>query len=1117
MNALVEALVAGCDEKFREQALCIDYAKHFQDFWGPDDTPKVLTDLSGRKDLIVVWKEMPKGEGADRLLAEHLTPLDWALAISQKLTAAQQLRTEEPEQLNSEPAISEQLTDAKTIDDLRIHIVDLTCLEYESSFAVSAHLMILNEMPWVRLYAPLTGDYGSTLKRLRAGYRPLMAEKGALLTPKGDLAIAATLPQHIPDPNRFKRLNSLWRGGILESDDHHDLNNLVMPKILDIAMFVGQAVDGTKFQDAFATRIKWCAMLDNIYRAGAISDVEIDGDLDIFVVDDQLKSGWDAIVARLFGFEAIQRDTYESLKFRTISEKSIKGGQQSLYGTSGGDCLLDALGINRTLKKWSVDQSFYRRRTYDSPNRDEANPRPWILALDLRLFVGQKSNERAWFKGLLDVAKELGEDKSYAWPGFAEDEIALLQGWLDPENAVRSAEECAVGHQPADSDSDEMFPGSQSTSVQMSGYGVALTLLPRLCALRWPATPILVFSATGRHGVLSQLSLYGNILFGVRKPNLAGGNLADQAQMFWDGWKENLRGARAILVVQRKLLGLMRQSTISGPEGTALLPRATHKHVVISIDETGDFSTYPKSMVGGVIAIFGGESKEAAIKSSVNFQESLRKFGVNFYERVPYYPETNDFGIHQADIQPKNHDVSSAVEQACTAHGTKIFGFACSVDKRNYSNKSMGYRDQAFLTAISRCIELIAVDLLPTLGIKWNENDNKTSVSLWVATRVHDEESPELATATAKRFDLRHVMRGNLVESIGGDGAGYAITLSALSGRGIIDSFSAAISTLRLRKLPYTKDITRYSSARQWVCQTCSNSTSLTLRDEQAMGLCEVGKNTGRACNGKLAAEYSVMGHVADSILSPMSFPKRGCGDFLEARGSFHFEANDRSLDFLHASRLIDAKRNEDAFQLAAKHDFFVTGINSGDWAKAKLHSRLVTEFLSVAGTVSGWTLASLIGVHAVRPGTGGAFGHSSKAASSRDRARTQRLKHFSAAPAAGKTPSVVEDKLSAHTPTMPPNLVIELTAFGEDVKDPNLDISDLDSVNKHLSRIGLGLLQSPRVERSNRSKNLVVKFELKDQPAAACKQLLAIMTTGQFSVIPGFKRLSQLLLAASQ
>ena len=200
-----------------DQAAVYDYdaPEDFKHLWNT----RYLSDAKLSR-AVVVWdgRQAPSSNDQDNalrnILAPHLTPLDWALSIS--IHAIQHK--------------------AKGIT---IHIVDLTGKDHDE-WSFRARHQWLALMPWVTLHAPLIPESAFW----RAGYRPISGQKRERpllcqcdtfgkrqLTTCG--ALGTTGSGKLED---LKELMHAWSATVARTSDHHDLNNIVGPSVLNSSL-----------------------------------------------------------------------------------------------------------------------------------------------------------------------------------------------------------------------------------------------------------------------------------------------------------------------------------------------------------------------------------------------------------------------------------------------------------------------------------------------------------------------------------------------------------------------------------------------------------------------------------------------------------------------------------------------------------------------------------------------------------------------------------------------------------------------------------------------------------------------------------------------------------------
>jgi hypothetical protein len=921
--------------KLDGQCAVYDYSADFHKFWEDDETlpaPEIIeaTSKSALKALIIVWGEMPDESASDKLLMPHLTPLDWVLAFSMKMLSP----------------------DTGTLEDLdfSIHIIDLTVKAYEDSYASSVRGALLDEMPWVRLYAPLIPPNA----RYRKRHFPLA---GLILSKdlKAELdkvpKMACSLKDHESEARTaLSNISQLWRASVIQSDDHHDLNNIVAPMLIPNLIDPNQPIntsEDTNAQAAFIHRLMWCNLFlvpedsedpeQKLYKAP-----EFPTPLDIVAIDDQLADGWDNVLGLLVGIPKGD-DVKATEEIQLIRES----GELKVYGATKPMWLLEHLGISEvTGDEVDVKAELYSKRTFDTPGLPKSiddSTRPWMLVLDMRLFSGQVSDERDWYAKLANAALKLMTHKDdLAWQGF---------------------------------DDLEFLVESEYSQIDID---TALSLLPRLCSLRWPSVPIIVFSGTGRRGLISKLAEYGNIFLSRPKPNVLGDSPLDQVAAFTESWKREFQSVKSLINVQNHFLSLMKSSEPIYQLNNNW--KTGHLHVVCAFDEVGDFTTKKSSAVGGVILFAFGNNEETAIKNAGIFQENLRNGGVCFYGEPPYYTDKKIVGASITNVLEKKADISNALTNVADSHKETIqlSVFRYRIPESGYSDKS-SYRDSAYIRGLTHCLELIFSDFLPSVGISVERQ--KTTFSLWfpskqasfydehkikeICDKVREKDKSRMvvrnmeneekekqkpaailrARTEALRLDFRHqAINSHLVETIGGYGVAYSIILNALGLRPVLNTVVGAIKSLKARKIPYSDNPSIH-----WFCPDCK----------------EVFQNSSCRIQGhKKYADYSPMSHIADAALHVKKFPNDAVGKNAFSKPLCFDVTEDEVLkDFIYVSRLLDEKRDKDGIKLAYKHGFFCDWMRNSEFAEARIQQRLVSQLRNLSCSVTGIVLTELSGI----------------------------------------------------------------------------------------------------------------------------------------------------------
>jgi hypothetical protein len=899
-------------QKYNSEVAVFDYAADFDKFWHSSDlfTPAPYiankAEDSEYKALIILWDGMPDdGNPISKPLVPHLTPLDWVLAFT----------------------IQKLILGEKTGVNFSIHIVDFTVKAYENAYASLIHGTLLDELPWLNLYAPLVPSNAPYRKRYV--YLDNLMGNYAIQ----ELGYAVTMATALCDREsevleRLKNVADLWRSSVLQSDDHHDLNNIVAPILMPIMMGRDDLSPErlSVIMVAFLHRLKWCGLFD--WKTVKLSDAEFSSSLDIVAIDDQLAMGWDGVLGALVGISP------ENVKAMPDSDQiEVLGSISSinLYGATNPNCLLKDLGITQDAGTVKVDINLYKRRKFDSPKPLDSNSRPWMLVLDMRLFSGKISEEQAWYGTLASAAIRIAEEckGELAWSGFDE--------------------------------SEQIQHLANGGALDEAHTDTALSLFARLCALRWPSVPIIVFSATGRRGLTAKLAEYGNIFLSSQKPNVLAGNQGEQVAAFMESWARELQAALSLINVQSSLLKLTRANNSVGKNNST--QTSPHKHIIMALDEAGDFTVDPQSAIGGVMLVAEGTSKEDAIKNAYVFQESLRKEGINFYEQPPYYTDASMPGNHVAAFIKKKTDISAMLKKVKNvSRGITLSSFRYVIPMQGYTTNA--YKDEAYLRGLTRCIEIATCEMLPSLGVDWTNN---VTISAWFPTKQTGFEDSSVQTGVdaasqaAMAYDFRLERFGSSrVEALGGFGKAYSIFLTAIGERREFIKIMKAIVSLKARKIPYADDDGRFSPANDWYCKDC-NIVERRV-PPKAKGLAA---NCNMHQKSVTIADYSVMSHLADAIINKNKSPNDGYyKNELNAAYSFNVIENVKLNDFLHTARLFDQEREIDGFKLAYKYDSFIEGINEkGSGALAPIERRLIQKLNEFAPDLKGTTLTELAGI----------------------------------------------------------------------------------------------------------------------------------------------------------
>ncbi|HED00484.1 MAG TPA: hypothetical protein ENN18_08880 [Proteobacteria bacterium] len=541
-----------------------DYCTDFEKLWSDVSAgngsgtmlPKVIFQAiaAEKKALIVIWDDLPQDDGPAKL-GPHLTPLDWALAFSTRV-------------IKSGMAGGEQFS---------IHIVDLTSTRFENSFAVQMAASICEAMPWVKLYAPLPRGRRAyetqfPIQELQAGTWP--EAKIKLPAAPGGKAV-----------ERLDKLNQAWRAWVVQSKDHHDVNNVIGPDILSESGKRHQGLPG-----AFLTRLTWSGHdLKQVSdwkpwdAAKAVGDL-FGRPLSVLVVDDQLRQGWERFVCRLFGQTFDEKSTPTKDKFYRLNA-SNRSTQVHVQGCLGSQPLIDFL-----------KNANFRIRDFSKQIRRDKEPSPELILLDLRLYA-QVTEAREQARLLLDIVNKTGG--GLAWPAIDQDEIQDIKNWRNgASEATRAPDE-------------------------------ALLLLPRLLALALPLTPIILFSSTGQAWIRDRLKPYQNIFTGFEKPRVLSNPASVEASIsaLRDGLDKAVKMMRLRLqLAHAQQAGKIAASKLVPPNDVRLVDQ----HVEIYADETRNLE---QGITSGVAVCFYPDAKTAE-KLQTRLLEEHKNSGVVWAKNI---------------------------------------------------------------------------------------------------------------------------------------------------------------------------------------------------------------------------------------------------------------------------------------------------------------------------------------------------------------------------------------------------------------------------------------------------------------------------------------------------
>ncbi len=554
----------------------VSYARAFGSLWGLDRDTGPLA-ISTETTLVVVWDGLPpRPEYSPVSVEPYLTPLDWGVHLS----------------LESH--------DSGTRPPLRVYVVDLVSHLFPHAPAVGFFALFGGNapLPWLRVVSPVSG----------------LAEIARQQIP--------TLQSSPPAPAEV--LRRMWAGTLArppEVGGHHGIANLIGPLLLTGGMTgdahaaamhcllvrVGLAPQVTIQEEERKeesteepgkrqpgggipwSRNLWTQLVSHLrdasaYRESKSREMKV-RETNFLLVDDRaFDTGWADVVRVLLGADdsdALDATPTIPARVGTREHQSWVG---HLFATSDPACWLEVAGLIRPVGEKTAQPSADApqgppdlRFAFPLGREPDGTPRPVdVLFLDLRLFQGQPvQTEGAFYARLLPVAEWFVTDPAsqFPWPGFTRAELDDIKGWV-ADAALGEAE------------------------LEGTRYDLVLTLLPRLIALVDPGLPIILFSSTGRRGVVNRLRDYSTIITRFEKPRLGGSdNPAEEAR---HQFAEALE--RAMEFAAARALAARIATETEKARIRPLPAQAGTWRVELATDESGN--TNPRLAMGGVLAIF---------------------------------------------------------------------------------------------------------------------------------------------------------------------------------------------------------------------------------------------------------------------------------------------------------------------------------------------------------------------------------------------------------------------------------------------------------------------------------------------------------------------------------
>lgn len=647
------------------------YLQDFAWIWDLDSSDGVSKWLADRRgedaNLLIVWDGMPEAQETDVLLLDCVTPLDWVL-----LYLLRSLECSNP------PSI-------------RVGILDRYSHHRPDAFSLTLMPALLHALPWVKVWrlfpevSSAAHDFSTMVETIKVDDK----------WPKSDHQAGPTL----------RRLFGAWQGAFMQARDHHAVSNKLGPWLLIDRLANGE--QRRRYQKSLHNRpaldalLSCCRSITGIGREAGSSEEKAQStshlssieNVDLLLIDDQVRDGWDQAIALAAGLPLST-----AFEWRTVSgpQEVVSSKSRRLVASPSPEFLVD------TLKR-----ADYKNRSFSTcvapQGPDGAKHLDEIVLLDLRLFsLRPVEEEVTFYRSLLEIITENGlssGEGALAWPGFTTKEIEEVTQWIADEKPER--------HGPK--------------------YDTVLSLLPRLLALASPSTPILLFSVAGRRTTIEKLRDYGNVITLLEKPRFSAEGLDVAISLFQERWREAIDRAAALLTGRRTMRRLMTHTMADVTSQPCC-------YIEVFIDE--DYTNSNRSIyVGGCVAIFTGSSIQEAIQKADSFDKSLLDAGVRYYDSL--------YGPKPQNIVAKKDSCEDQLKAAINTNPSgldvpTLVGFRLQKALQPNSGISPVARatDRDYREGLAANIELLVYETLPAAFGVERLDEGTFRFSFFVATKA---------------------------------------------------------------------------------------------------------------------------------------------------------------------------------------------------------------------------------------------------------------------------------------------------------------------------------------------------------------------------------------------
>lgn len=515
--------------------------------------------------------------------------------------------------------------------------------------------------------------------------------------------------------------HQLTEGGAESETDRHAIANIVGPMILR-----GHAGGKGPSPHAKALRkiLDACCLLpvrpEGAPQANGTEGVSHVGQgLHLLLVDDQAERGWADWV-----------------------RETLPGATLSVH--SDPECLIASL--ERQMGAGAGDRADLRF-SFDLP---EMSPglHPVIL-LDLRLFSDRLADEARFYERVLELW-ESRKPGQCPWPGFGAGELDEIREWI------------------------------KAPTKDSPRHHMALTLLPRVLAQMDMSLPIILFSSTGRRGIVDRLAACGNIITSFEKPRFFDLADSESENAVRDNTRRSLlaaiREARTVLAGRHRGREIL---SVAGGAPAQFDPRR-YGHFELCIDESG---VGPQMIVGGLVAGFASQ------KDAQEFDDRLVEAGVR------YFPSIAGPGPG-AGYLPKTESCREAFERVVAEWrrsekplllSVVALGRICPFQK-GLDYLDADFMDNRWRMAVESLVEVFLSEIVGQLGAP----GHPPTAAIYAPTRVSPAANERLAREYEGRF-------GTTVQPMEDPGGSIRWGNNAVAASGLFDVVRALLGHHRLR------------------------------------------------------------------------------------------------------------------------------------------------------------------------------------------------------------------------------------------------------------------------------------------------------------------------------